>query len=204
LRDLGLEAFAQDQHIKSPTDSQQVRLQDILGEGAFTEDNAIRAFNHFFDPTRNAPLTRLCSVWSRVTSPNWAPARPGQYTLVGRSQENPVLQASTCSSFKGDMGEEQADPGQSIIGAVAAKQIVPKPELFVLALVPGAGSGAYVVHRSSDLVPRGISRPESQRGERRVPVGAGPKPVGVREEERQPRGAQTIFSLGCVIFFIGG
>lgn len=77
LQDLGLKRFGEAQGFSSPYSSSRRLINEIIEDGARAEDAGARAFDHFFDPVRDAPLT--FGVALGATSPDWALARSARF-----------------------------------------------------------------------------------------------------------------------------
>lgn len=74
LEDLGLLPLSKQQKFSGLIGTGTI--QGLLEAGAIQEDHGKRALNHFFDPTRNAPITVL-GISLGKTSPDWALATRG-------------------------------------------------------------------------------------------------------------------------------
>ena len=73
LTDFGLEIFSSKQEFTNPDNPNGIKVTiiNLVRNGAKFEDNTLRAFNHFYDPVNNKPLTVLGKEIGN-TSPDWA------------------------------------------------------------------------------------------------------------------------------------
>jgi len=73
LVDFGLQPYSNKEKFTNPRDpaGEKLTIEELVGRGAFFEDDNLRAFNHFYNPVNNTPLT-IGFKEAGLMSPDWA------------------------------------------------------------------------------------------------------------------------------------